>query len=157
MQALLAVVMAQLVAAPVLGGSVADFEQVFGAANDASIAAYVHLNRCAGTDVDQLVLMAPGDQVWTIERVWCDDTPRSADERFADAAQFLPADAIAGAPFTTDRGEPAEMFVSDSLGSALPVGLFHDCSGTAVPVGSLFVVADSDGGWYMGPGTCPGG
>jgi hypothetical protein len=146
-------------AAPVasLGGTVSDFEQVFGARNDASIGAYVHLERCAGTDVDELQLMAPNEQVWTIERMWCDVSVRSPEDRFADAAQFLPADAVPSSGFTTDRGEPAESFVSDGLASALPATLFHDCAGTSVTVGTLFVVADADGGWYMGPGTCPGG
>jgi hypothetical protein len=147
----------QLVQAPALGGPVAAFEQVLGGPNDASVGALLHYQRCAGTDLDQFVLMAPGDQVWTIQRTFCDLGLRAADDRFADAAQYLPADVSAGTPFTTDLGEPGQTFTSAALAVELPAGLFHDCSGNAVPVGTLFVVADTLGGWYMGPGTCPGG
>jgi hypothetical protein len=140
---------------PALGAPPQAFESVFGAANDASIGALLHFQRCAGTDIDQLVLLAPNDQVWTIQRAWCQPAARPPEERFADAAQFLPADAVAGESFTTDEGESAQTFHSDSVASALPPGLFHDCSGNTVPPGTLVVVADSFGGWFMGPGTCP--
>ena len=152
----LALIVSQVLQGPSIGGSVLSFEQVFGAANDASIGALIHLGRCAGSDVDQFVLMAPGDQVWTVQRAWCDLAIHSVDERFADAARFVPPDALPGDPFTTDRGEPAQTYLSESLGGTLPAGLFHDCAGNSVPPGTLFVVADADGGWYMGPGTCPG-
>src|SRR5947209_6210664 len=103
-----------------LGGSISGFEQVFGAANDATIGPLVHLERCAGSDVDQLVVLAPNDQVWSIERAWCDLGIRSADERFQDATQFVPSDAVPGEPFTSDRGEMAQTYVSAALASALP-------------------------------------
>jgi hypothetical protein len=153
----LVLVVGQVLQSATLGGTVSSFEQAFGARNDASIGAYVHLARCGGTDVDQFQLMAPNDQVWTIQRAWCDLSVRSADERFADAAQFVPADALPGPGFTSDRGEVGETFVSASLADALPATLFHDCAGNSVTAGTLFVEADADGGWYMGPGTCPGG
>ena len=148
---------AQVMSAPALGGSVAAFEQVLGAPNNASIGALLHFQRCAGTDVDQFVVLAPGDEVWTIQRTWCGSSSMSADQRFNDAAQYLPPDAVAGEPFMTDLGEVAQTYVSASLAATLPPSLFHDCAGKAVPAGTLFVLADNFGGWYMGPGTCPGG
>jgi hypothetical protein len=146
---------AQVLPPPAIGGSSAAFEQVFGGANDASIGAILHFQRCAGTDVDQLVLLAPNDQVWTIQRAWCQLAALPVDQRLADAAQFLPPDAIAGALFTTDLGESAQSYQSATLAAALPAGLFHDCLGNPVSLGTLFVVADAYGGWFMGPGTCP--
>ena len=151
------ILLSQLVQTPALGGPVAAFEQVLGGPNDASIGALLHFQRCAGTQVDQFVLMAPNDQVWTIQRSSCELSVVPADQRLAEAAQYLPADAVAGDPFTTDLGEPGQTYVSASLAASLPAGLFHDCAGSAVGPGTLFVVADSFGGWYMGPGTCPGG
>jgi hypothetical protein len=147
-------VLAQVLPAPAIGGSAAAFEQQFGGANTASIGAQLHYQRCAGTDVDQFVVLAPNDQVWTIQRAWCDLASVPADQRFADAARFLPPDAEAGAAFTTEQGEPALTYQSPSLGSALPAALFHDCAGNAVAPGTLSVIADSLGGWFMGPGTC---
>jgi hypothetical protein len=147
-------VMSQVLPAPAIGGSVAAFEQVLGGPNSASIGAQLHYQRCAGTDIDQFVVLAPNDQVWTIQREWCDLEVVSADQRFVDAARFLPPDAQTGAPFTTEQGESAVAYQSPSLGNALPAGLFHDCSGNAVPPGTLLVVADNIGGWFMGPGTC---
>ena len=47
--------------------------------------------------------------------------------------------------------------VNSTLAASLPPSLFHDCAGQAVSPGTLFVVADTFDGWYMGPGTCPGG
>ena len=147
-------VTAQVLPPPAIGGSPAAFEQVFGGANDASIGAILHFQRCAGTDVDQFVLLAPNDQVWTIQREACALATPASQERFAEAMQFLPPDAVAGEPFTTERGESAMTYLSPSLASVLPAGLFHDCTGNAVPLGTLFVVADSYGGWFMAPGTC---
>ncbi len=146
---------AQVIAPPAIGGSPASFEQILGGANDASIGAILHFQRCAGTDVDQFVLLAPNDQVWTIQRAWCQLGALPADQRLADAAQFLPPDAVAGVPFTTDVGESAQSYQSSILAAALPAGLFHDCLGNPVTPGTLFVVADAYGGWFMGPGTCP--
>jgi len=148
-------VTAQVLPPPAIGGSPAAFEQVFGGANDASIGAILHFQRCAGTDVDQFVLLAPNDQVWTIQREWCQFGALAADQRLADAAQFLPPDAVAGAPFTSDVGESAQSYQSATLAAALPAGLFHDCLGNPVTPGTLFVVADAYGGWFMGPGSCP--
>lgn len=147
----------QVLVAPSLGGSVAAFEQVLGGPNDATIGPLLHYQRCAGTSTDQFVLLAPNDQVWTIQRVWCAPASMPPDERLADAAQFLPADAVAADAFTTELGEQAQTYLSSTLASTLPPSLFHDCAGQAVPPGTLFVVADTFGGWYMGPGTCPGG
>src|SRR5437660_7863789 len=65
-----------------------------------------------GTDVDQFVLLAPNDQVWTIQRERCQFGALPADQRLADAAQFLPPDAVAGAPFTSDVGESAQSYQS---------------------------------------------
>jgi len=144
----------QVPAGPMLGGPAVAFELLWGGANDASVGAQLHFLRCAGTDVDQFVLLAPNDQVWTIQREACELATSPADQRFADAAQFLPPDAVAGQPFTTERGESAMSYQSDTLASTLPPGLFHDCTGNAVPLGTLFVVADSYGGWFMAPGTC---
>ncbi len=146
---------AQVLPPPAIGGSPVAFAQVFGGANDASIGAILHFQRCAGTDVDQLVVLAPNDQVWTIQREWCQLGALPADERLADAAQYLPADAIAGAAFTTDVGEAAQTYQSAALGAELPAGLFHDGLGNPVTPGTVFVVADASGGWFMGPGTCP--
>lgn len=146
---------AQILPPPAIGGSPASFEQVLGGANDASIGAILHFQRCAGTDVDQFVLLAPNDQVWTIQREWCQLGGLPADQRLADAAQFLPADAVPGASFTTEVGESAQSYQSAILAAALPAGLFHDCLGNPVTPGTLFVVADAYGGWFMGPGTCP--
>ena len=148
---------AQVLPAPALGGPVAAFEQVLGGPNDATIGPLLHYQRCAGTSTDQFVLLAPNDQVWTIQRAWCGVTTLAPAERLADAAQFLPPDAVPGAPFTTDLGEPGQTYVSPSLGASLAPSLFHDCAGQTVPPGTLFIVADTFGGWYMGPGTCPGG
>jgi hypothetical protein len=147
-------VTAQVLPGPAIGGSVAAFEQVLGGPNSASIGAQLHYQRCAGADIDQFVVLAPNDQIWTIQREWCDLANMPADQRFADAARFLPADAQPGAPFITAQGESALTYQSPSLGEALPAGLFHDCSGNAVQPGTLLVVADSVGGWFMGPGTC---
>jgi hypothetical protein len=147
-------VRAQDAMGPALGGSVAAFEGVLGGANDASVGAQMHFLRCAGTDIDQFVVLAPNDQVWTIQRESCALSTPASQQRFAEAAQYLPTDAIAGEPFTTDRGESAMTYVSPTLASVLPAGLFHDCTGNAVPLGTLFVVADSYGGWFMAPGTC---
>jgi|SRR5579859_2187845 len=146
---------AQVLPPPAIGGSPSAFEPIFGGPNDASIGAILHYQRCAGTDIDQVVLLAPNDQVWTIQRQWCPAATLSADQRLADAAQFLPPDAVLGAPFTTDLGESALAYQSPILAATLPAGLFHDCSGNAVPAGTVFVVADAYGGWFMGPGTCP--
>jgi hypothetical protein len=139
---------------PALGGTPAAFESVLGGANDASVGAQLHFQRCAGTSIDQFVLLAPNDQVWTIQRESCALATPASEQRFADAAQFLPPDAVAGEPFTTERGESALTYVSATLANALPASLFHDCTGNAVPLGTLFVVADSYGGWFMAPGTC---
>jgi hypothetical protein len=147
-------VRAQDAPAPALGGTRAAFEHVLGGPNDGSIGAQLHFLRCAGTDIDQFVLLAPNDQVWTIQREACALATPASQQRFAEAAQYLPPDAVAGEPFTTDRGESAMTYVSPTLASALPAGLFHDCTGNAVPLGTLFVVADSYGGWFMAPGTC---
>jgi len=136
------------------GGSAAAFEALLGGANDASVGAQLHFVRCAGTDIDQYVLLAPNNQVWTIQREACALATPASQERFAEAMQFLPPDAVAGEPFTTERGESAMTYLSPSLASVLPAGLFHDCTGNAVPLGTLFVVADSYGGWFMAPGTC---
>src|SRR5712664_2028444 len=114
---------AQPLPPPAIGASPATFEQVFGGANDASIGAILHFQRCAGTDIDQLVLLAPNDQVWTIQRQWCQLGGLPADERLANAAQFLPPDAIAGTPFTTDVGESAQSYQSATLAALLPTGL----------------------------------
>jgi hypothetical protein len=146
---------AQVLPSPTIGGSPAAFAQMLGGPNDASIGAILHFQRCAGTDLDQFVLLAPNDQVWTIQREWCQLGSVPVDQRLADAVQFLPPDAIAGAPFTTDLGESAASYQSSILGSTLPAGLFHDCTGNPVTPGTLFVVADAYGGWFMGPGTCP--
>src|SRR3981081_490227 len=89
---------AQVLPSPTIGGSPAAFEQMFGGANDASIGAILHFQRCAGTDLDQFVLLAPNDQVWTIQREWCQLGSVPVDQRLADAVQFLPPDALAGAP-----------------------------------------------------------
>jgi hypothetical protein len=145
---------AQDMATATLGGAGSAFAQVLGGPNDASIGAQLHFRRCAGTDIDQFVLLAPNDQVWTIQREPCELATPSADQRFAEAAQFLPPDAIPGEPFTSDLGDSALTYVSPTLAGILPAGLFHDCTGNAVPLGTLFVVADSYGGWYMAPGTC---
>jgi len=147
-------VSAQDATAPALGGSAAAFEALLGGANDASVGAQLHFVRCAGTDIDQYVLLAPNNQVWTIQREACALATPASQERFAEAMQFLPPDAVAGEPFTTERGESAMTYLSPSLASVLPAGLFHDCTGNAVPLGTLFVVADSYGGWFMAPGTC---
>jgi hypothetical protein len=146
--------LAQVLPAPAIGGSTAAFEQVLGGPNDASIAAQLHYQRCAGSDVDQYVVLAPNDQVWTIQRAWCDLVSVPAEQRFADAARFLPPDAEAGPPYITEEGESALTYQSASLGSALPAALFHDCAGNAVPPGTLSIIADGLGGWFMGPGTC---
>jgi hypothetical protein len=148
------VVSAQDATAPALGGTSAAFESVLGGANDASVGAQLHFLRCAGTDIDQFVVFAPNGQVWTIQRESCALATPASQQRFLEAAQYLPADAVAGEPFTTDRGESAMTYVSLTLASALPAGVFHDCTGNAVPLGTLFVVADSYGGWFMAPGTC---
>jgi hypothetical protein len=147
-------VAAQVVNAPAIGGSAAAFEQMLGAANDGTIGPQLHYLRCAGTDVDQFVVMAPNDQVWTIEREYCQPGQMTPDQRFAEAASLLPPDSIAGEALTTDEGDPALTYVSQTLGSALPAALFHDCAGQAVPAGTVVIVADADGGWFMGPGTC---
>jgi hypothetical protein len=152
--AALAVYVAQVLPAPAIGESTAAFEQVLGGPNDASIGAQLHYQRCAGTDVDQFVVLAPNGQVWTIQRAWCDLASVPADQRFTDAARFLPPDAQAGPAYITDQGESALTYQSASLGSALPAALFHDCAGNAVPPGTLSIIADGLGGWFMGPGTC---
>jgi hypothetical protein len=145
---------AQVLAPPSLGGSPSAFEQLLGGANSGSLGAQLHFQRCAGTDIDQYVVLAPNDQVWTIQRESCQFGAPSAEERFAEAAQFLPADAVPGEAFTTAEGEPGWTYLSQTLGTVLPTSLFHDCSGNAVTPGTLFVVADSYGGWFMGPGAC---
>jgi hypothetical protein len=146
---------AQVLPSVSIGGSSTTFEQVLGGPNDASIGPQLHFQRCAGSDIDQFIVLAPGDQVWTIERDWCELASRSPEERFADARRFLPPDAVPNDSFTTDLGEPALSYQSPALATSLPAALFHDCSGNAVPAGTLFIVADSFGGWYMGPGSCP--
>ena len=148
------VLAAQVLTPPVIGGSPSAFEQVLGAANDASVGPQLHYLRCAGTDIDQYVLMAPSDQVWTISREYCVGTSFSAADRFAEAAQFLPADALAGDQLTTQDGDPGQTYVSQTVANALPAALFHDCAGQSVTPGTVVIVADSDGGWFLGPGTC---
>jgi hypothetical protein len=152
---LAATMFAQALPGPALGGSPAAFEQVWGGANDASIGTQFHYLRCAGTDIDQFVVLAPNDQVWTIQRAGCALGSPSAEDRFAEAAQFLPPDAVPGDSFTSELGEPAVSWVSAALGAELPAALFHDCTGQTIAPGTLFIVADSAGGWFMGPGTCP--
>jgi hypothetical protein len=147
--------LAQELGVPTLGASPAAFEVWLGAPNDASIGAQLHYQRCAGTDVDQVVLLAPNDQVWSMQRAWCDDTPVAAADRFADAARYVPPDAVPSGSFTTELGEPAQQYVSATLATQLPASLFHDCLGNQVAPGTLVVVADALGGWDMGPGTCP--
>ena len=146
---------AQVFDAPAIGGPAAAFSQVLGGANEASIGAQLHFQRCAGTDIDQYVILAPNDQVWSIQRQSCFLAVAGPEQRFAEAARFLPSDAVPGEPFTTEFGESALSYQSATLGSTLPAGLFHDCTGIAVPLGTVFVVADAYGGWFMGPGTCP--
>ncbi len=145
---------AQVLTSPSIGGSASAFEQLLGAANDASIGPQLHYLRCAGTDIDQFVVMAPDDQVWTIERRYCPTRPMPRDQRFAEAASLLPADAVPGDPVLAQDGDPAQTYVSQTVAGALPAGLFHDCAGQAVPVGTIVIVADAEGGWFMGPGTC---
>jgi hypothetical protein len=139
---------------PVLGGSPAAFEQILGAPNSGTIGASLHYLRCAGSDIDQFIILAPNDQVWTVQREFCGSTAPSFDERLAEATQYLPADAQLIEPFTSGSGEAGWIFVSPSLGSVLPAALFHDCVGQTVALGSLFIVAETYGGWFMGPGTC---
>src|ERR1700730_6848889 len=79
---------------PALGGPAAAFEAVLGGPNDASIGAQLHFQRCAGTDIDQFVLLAPSDQVWTIQRESCALATPASQQRFAEAAQYLPPDAV---------------------------------------------------------------
>jgi hypothetical protein len=146
---------AQILSPPSLGGPEAAFEQILGGPNDASVGVQYHFQRCAGTHTDQFILLAHNDQVWSIERAACGLSLPLAEQRFADAAQFLPSDAVAGQPFTTERGESAMAYVSSNLANALPAALFHDCEGKAVTPGTLFVVADSYGGWFMAAGACP--
>ena len=146
---------AQTLPSASIGGSSSLLEQVLGGPNDASIGAQLHYQRCAGTDIDQFVVLAPGDQVWTIQHESCELSTPTADQRFAAAAQFAPADAVVGTSFTTDLGDAAMTYQSPSLASALPPALFHDCNGNSVPPGTFYVVADSLGGWFMAPGTCP--
>jgi hypothetical protein len=147
--------LAQALSGPSLGATPAAFEQVLGGANDASIGAQLHYQRCAGTDIDQFVVLAPNDQVWTIQRAWCDLGMTPLDEVFADAARYLPPDAVPGESFSTEMGESGQTYHSPTLGMLLPAALFHDCRGAPVPLGTLFVIADAYGGWFMGPGTCP--
>ena len=148
---------AQVLPAPVLGGSASAFEQVLGGANSESLGAQLHFQRCAGTAIDQYILLAPNDQVWTIQREYCQLGSPTAEERFAEAAQFLPADAVAGEAFTTETGETGWTYVSAALGTQVPTSLFHDCAGNAVAPGTLFVLADSYGGWFMALGACLAG
>jgi hypothetical protein len=148
-------VSAQMLPSASIGGSTSAFEQVLGGPNDASIGPQLHYQRCAGTDIDQFIVLAPGDQVWTIQHESCELATPSAEQRFAAAAQFEPSDAVAGSQFTTDLGDTAMTYQSSSLASALPAALFHDCSGNSVPPGTFYVVADNLGGWSMAPGTCP--
>src|SRR5439155_18667422 len=110
-------VSAQDATAPALGRSAAAFEALLGGANDASVGAQLHFVRCAGTDIDQYVLLAPNNQVWTIQREACALATPASQERFAEAMQFLPPDAVAGEPFTTERGESAMTYLSPSLAS----------------------------------------
>jgi len=145
---------AQVLAPPAIGGSASGFEPMLGAPNDGSLGQQLHYLRCAGTDIDQFVVTAPNDQVWTIEREYCQLGGPPADQRFTEAAQFLPPDAVAGDPLTTDEGAPAQTFVSQTVADALPSALFHDCAGRAVAPGTVIVVADVDGGWFVGPGSC---
>lgn len=147
------VLMAQVITPPAIGGPPAALEQVLGAPNDATIASQLHYLRCAGTDVDQYVVSAPNDQVWTIERYYCDLGVPPVGDRFAEAARFLPPDAVGGDPTTTAEGDSAQMYVSQSFASALPPQLFHDCAGQPVTAGTIIVVADASG-WFVGPGTC---
>ena len=107
----------QVLPPPSLGGPVAAFEQVLGGPNDATIGALLHYQRCAGTTVDQFVLLAPNDQVWTIQRVWCAPTSVAPDERLADAAQFLPADAVPADASTTELQAPGTRAPSSSMTS----------------------------------------
>jgi hypothetical protein len=144
---------AQVLTPPAVGGSASAFEPILGSANDATVGAQFHYLRCAGTDVDQFVVLAPNDHVWTIERHYCEFAALPADQRFAEAAQFLPPDATPGDMVTSVEG-PGQTYVSQSVADALPAALFHDCLGQPVPVGTVVVVADDDGGWFMGPGTC---
>jgi hypothetical protein len=147
--------LAQALPGPSLGGTPAAFEQLLGGANDGTIGAQLHYLRCAGTDIDQFIVLAPNDQVWTIQRTWCDLSTMPPEQPFADAAQYLPPDAVPGETFTTELGESGVTYLSPSLGTLLPSALFHDCTGAPVPLGTLFVVADAYGGWFMGPGSCP--
>src|SRR5207302_7697820 len=103
--ALAGIVGAQVITPPAIGGSPAAFEQVIGAPNDASVGPQFHYLRCAGTDIDQFVVLAPNDQVWTIERQYCASTLRSPDERFVEAVRLLPADAVPGDAITTRDGD----------------------------------------------------
>src|ERR1700730_15278537 len=91
-----AVLALQLLPGPAIGGSVAAFAQVLGGPNGGSVGAQLHYLRCAGTDTDQFVVLAPNDQVWTIQRQWCDLATVSADPRFADATRLRQAQADAG-------------------------------------------------------------
>src|SRR5689334_11364699 len=129
------VLIAQVLIAPVLGGAPASFEQLLGAANDASVGPQLHYLRCAGTDVDQFVLMAPSDVIWTIDRYYCDAGSRTPEERIQEATQFLPPDATPGDAITSEAGEAGQTYVSPTIGSALPAQLFHDCAGQPVALG----------------------
>src|SRR4029079_3875602 len=97
-----------------------------GAPNDGTLGAQLHYLRCAGTDIDQFVVTAPNDQVGTIQREYCQRGGPPADQRFAEAAQFLPPDAVVSDPLTTEEGAPAQTYVSQTVADALPTALFHD-------------------------------
>jgi hypothetical protein len=147
-------VWAQVLTPPSVSGSPSAFDAALGAPNDATLGSQFHYLRCAGTDIDQFVVLAPNDQVWTIQREYCQLGGPPADQRFAEAAQYLPADAVLGDGVTTDEGLPAQTYVSQTVANVLPSVLFHDCAGQAVAPGTVIVVADEDGGWFVGPGTC---
>jgi hypothetical protein len=145
---------AQVLSPPAMGGAPSAFDATLGAPNDGTLGSQFHYLRCAGTDIDQFVVLAPNDQVWTIQREYCQLAGPPAEQRLAEAAQYLPADAVLGDGLTTGEGAPAQTYVSQTVASALPSVLFHDCAGEPVTPGTVIVVADVDGGWFVGPGTC---
>jgi len=138
----------------VLGGDSASFDAQLGPANDHSDSTLRHYQRCPGSNVDQFITMSLSGAVIMVLRQPC-GARATAQRNLAEAANFLPDDAVAGDAFVDETGEPARQYFSPALADAVAADLFHDCDGAPVAPGTFSVVLTSNGGWTSAIGTCP--
>jgi hypothetical protein len=147
-------VSAQGTSGAVLGASAEAWTQALGQPNDHSVEVQLDFQRCPDGQTDQLIASVLNDHIWQILRQPCangDETPSAA---MAEASHYLPSDASAAGTFAASDGTMSWQYTSASYAAMLTPAQFVDCDGNPVAAGTFYINA-SDGGWLIGPGTCP--